>query len=374
MRRRSGWRPRSRTTPFLLFGFAGVPADLAQTLDDARAPAPAAAPSCRCASTTTAAWGYPTWVHRDVDRSQFVVHDLDEPHLGGLPGRGRRADRRAAGRRGHGVAAARVHRRRRGARGGRARNRCGAADLACAGWRWPHVGACGADVRPGRRRRARDRSTVRPAQSAAAGRLSCRPGPPQAGGRHRGRSRVPRRRSSDRCCAPTTGPPGPRSLRTVVRPRSELARPTVTVAALSAVSAALAGHLRALGDDPSTLGAEVPMTKPPPRLAYNHFGNVGVGLYPDADARRARGSRIADDLAARRSRAAHPAMRAADLAFAATPAPLLRWGMDQFDPDVRAAGGDGQHRGVQRQLWCRGLRVRRGARRRWPPPSPDCRR
>ena len=28
-------------------------------------------------------------------------------------------------------------------------------------------------------------------------------------------------------------------------------------------------------------------------------------------------------------------MHAADLAFAATPAPLLRWGMDRFDPDVR---------------------------------------
>ena len=28
-------------------------------------------------------------------------------------------------------------------------------------------------------------------------------------------------------------------------------------------------------------------------------------------------------------------MRVADLAFAATPAPLLRWGMDRFDPDVR---------------------------------------
>jgi hypothetical protein len=82
------------------------------------------------------------------------------------------------------------------------------------------------------------------------------------------------------------------------------------------------------------LGAEVPMAKPPPRLAYNHFGNVGVGLYPElaADSRR---QRIADDLAARRRRAGHPAMRAADLAFAATPAPLLRWGMERFDPDVR---------------------------------------
>jgi hypothetical protein len=110
----------------------------------------------------------------------------------------------------------------------------------------------------------------------------------------------------------------------------------VTVAALSAVSVALAEHLRGVGEDPSCLGAEVPMAKPPPRLAYNHFGNVGVGLYPEL-VEPERGARIAADLDARRRRGAHPAMRVADLAFAATPAPLLRWGMDRFDPDVRVS-------------------------------------
>jgi hypothetical protein len=116
--------------------------------------------------------------------------------------------------------------------------------------------------------------------------------------------------------------------------RSDLTGPTVTVSALSAVSVALAEHLRGLGEDPSLLGAEVPMAKPPPRLSYNHFGNVGVGLYPEL-AEPERGVRIAADLDARRRRAAHPGVRAADLAFAETPAPLLRWGMDRFDPDVR---------------------------------------
>jgi hypothetical protein len=129
-------------------------------------------------------------------------------------------------------------------------------------------------------------------------------------------------------------PSGPRRLRTVVRRRSDLSGATVTVAALSAVSVALAEHLRDRGEDPSRLGAEVPMAKPPPRLAYNHFGNVGVGLYPEL-AGPERGARIAADLDARRRRAAHPAARTSDLAFAATPAPLLRWGMDRFDPDVR---------------------------------------
>ena len=119
---------------------------------------------------------------------------------------------------------------------------------------------------------------------------------------------------------------------------SELSGPTVTVAALSAVSAALAGHLRALGDDPSALGAEVPMAKPPPRLAYNHFGNVGVGLYPDLTG-AARSPAIADDL---------------DGASAARRAPGDAGGRPGLRRDARAvvALGDGA------------IRSRRAARRR----------
>jgi len=43
-----------------------------------------------------------------------------------------------------------------------------------------------------------------------------------------------------------------------------------------------------------------------------------------------------EDFAQRRVRAAHPAMIAASRAFAATPAPLLRWGVAQFDPTLRS--------------------------------------
>jgi hypothetical protein len=110
--------------------------------------------------------------------------------------------------------------------------------------------------------------------------------------------------------------------------------PTVTIGVLCAVSTALSAQLRGLGDDPSTLGAEVPMAKTTVREANNHFGNVGVGLYPELDLDK-RAVRIAADLADRRRRAQHPAMRAASRAFAATPAPLLRWGVAQFDPTVR---------------------------------------
>jgi hypothetical protein len=126
-------------------------------------------------------------------------------------------------------------------------------------------------------------------------------------------------------------PTGARTVRTLVRHRSQLRGPTVTVAALAAVSGALFAHL---GDAAVSLGAEVPMAKPGVRQAYNHFRNVTIGLYPDLS-REARIERIVADLDTARRRAEHPAARAADRAFAAVPAPLLCWGVSQFDPNVR---------------------------------------
>ena len=128
-------------------------------------------------------------------------------------------------------------------------------------------------------------------------------------------------------------PTGARGMATAIARRADLTGPTVTVSALVAISTALSAHLRALGEDPSTLGAELMIAKALPRRAYNHFGTAGVGLYPELTA-GVRGTRIVADIAARRRRAAHPAVQAADVAFAATPAPLLRWGTQQFNPDV----------------------------------------
>jgi hypothetical protein len=130
-----------------------------------------------------------------------------------------------------------------------------------------------------------------------------------------------------------TRPDGVRSVRTLVRRRPQLRGPTVTVGVLTAVSTALSGLL---GDSADSLGAEVPMAKPGVPQAHNHFGNVGVGLYPKLGL-DARAERIATDLANGRRRFEHPATRAADRAFAAVPAGLLRWGISQFDPDVRPA-------------------------------------
>ncbi|ORV82913.1 hypothetical protein AWC11_23110 [Mycobacterium interjectum] len=131
---------------------------------------------------------------------------------------------------------------------------------------------------------------------------------------------------------PTNAPPGgTRSVRTLVRRRSQLRGPTVTVGVLAAVSTALS---TLLGAGSETLGAEVPMAKPGAPQAYNHFGNVVAGLYPTLGF-DARVERIAADLANGRRRFEHPATHAADRAFAAVPAALLRWGVAQFDPSVR---------------------------------------
>jgi WS/DGAT C-terminal domain len=132
-------------------------------------------------------------------------------------------------------------------------------------------------------------------------------------------------------------PDGARSVRTLVRHRSQLPGPTVTVGVLAAVSRAMSDLL---GNPGNSLGAEVPMAKPGVRHAHNHFGNVIVGLYPELG-RDARAERIANDLANGRRRFEHPATRSADQAFAAMPAALLRWGVSRLDPDLRPAQVDG---------------------------------
>jgi hypothetical protein len=316
----------------LLYGFAGVPADLERAIEEIAA----RARGCGDLKVRIDDGGpltYPAWVHRDVDRSLFVLHDIeDRTFLACLAKVGEvTADRLNAaeaawrlhvftdvegvpGSVGPGtVAVLQISH----ALGGGGRTSASAAimfgrrDGVVPGIDAPHTGLCNLPISGYRAARAHRQMT----EDTAAGRV-----PPPADLR-------PALRTNAR-------PAGPRHLRTVVRRRSDLSGPTVTVAALSAVSVALADHLRSLGEDPAFLGAEVPMAKPPPRLAYNHFGNVGVGLYPEL-AGPERGVRIAADLDGRRRRAAHPGMRMADLAFAATPAPLLRWGMDRFDPDVR---------------------------------------
>lgn len=126
-------------------------------------------------------------------------------------------------------------------------------------------------------------------------------------------------------------PGADRAVRTLVRQRAQIPGPTVTVGVLAGVADALAEWL---GGETDSLGAEVPMAKPGAPLAYNHFGNAVVRLYPGL-APAERMERIAGDLADARCRFEHLAARTSDRAFAAVPAALLRWGVSHFDPDVR---------------------------------------
>lgn len=135
-------------------------------------------------------------------------------------------------------------------------------------------------------------------------------------------------------------PRGSPVVRTLVVRRDQLAAPTVTIGALTAISDALGGYLAARDEDVSALGAEVPVAVPGDGSAHNNFRNVGVGLHVRVD-RAQRARLIAEELAAHRRRGEHPAIRAASAAFAATPAALLRWGVSQFDPAHRVTAVTG---------------------------------
>lgn len=136
-------------------------------------------------------------------------------------------------------------------------------------------------------------------------------------------------------CSVNARPGATPVLRTLVVDRAALRTPTVSVAALSAIAEALGGYLGARGEDVSRLGAEVPMAGPPNGDARNNFRNVSIDLHPELD-RAERTVRIAAELDAARRRGGHPAVAASAAAFAAVPAPLLRWGVGRFDPSARS--------------------------------------
>jgi hypothetical protein len=317
---------------FLVYGFDGLAGDLGQAIDVIRL----RADNCdelRLAVSDGNALTYPAWVSRDVDAGQFVVHDLeDESWVGCLSAvcalADDRLDPRASPWRLHifapvldvptasGVATVAVlqmsHVLADGTRSSALAARMFGRAVDIAPVSTPRLRGVKLPWRSFLAARAH-RQLVRDTESGLV--------PPQAPAR-------PALRSNAR-------PAGVCSVRTLIRHRDRLPGPTVTISVLCAVSAALSAHLRDLGDDPSTLGAEVPMVKTTTREAHNSFGNVGIGLYPELGFDE-RATRIAADLADRRRRAEHPAMEAASRAFAAVPAPVLRWGVAQFDPALRS--------------------------------------
>ncbi|HEX2286956.1 MAG TPA: DUF1298 domain-containing protein [Mycobacterium sp.] len=317
---------------FLLYGFDGVPSDVDSALAVIRERA-RACPELRMRVRDRGVLTYPEWEIGDVEADQFVVHQLDDAtwmgclaavaRLGdqqldarvvtwrlhvfvgvdGLPGAGAGtvAVLQAAHVLGDGIRSSALAALLFGRAGMVPTVKAPPFPAVALPWRSYHAARS-------------HRQLVRDTEAGLV--------PPQANSR-------PALRSNAR-------PEGMRTVRTVIRNRAALCRPTVTVGVLAAVSTALSEHLRELGDDPSMLGAEVPMAKAGVRKAHNHFGNVGVGLYPELEFDE-RAARIAEDLACRRRRAAHPAMVAASQAFAAVPAPLLRWGVKQFDTTLRSS-------------------------------------
>lgn len=323
---------------FLLYGFAGVPGDLPTQLRVLRERANAC-PDLRLRVDDRGRLTYPVWAARDVGDDQFVPYQLDEPTWAGcLAAVGALADRQL--------------------------------DAAVMTWRlhvYTHIDAVPGLSAPGTVAVLQVAHVLADGQrsSALAAWLFGRqapvtpvPLPPalrtaalpwRAFLAARGHRRlvadtaaglVPAQADSRPVLTTNNRPDGVRGIRTLVRRRGELPGPTVTVAVLAAVGSALAAHLRELGDDPSALGAEVPMARAGAPRAHNSFGNVGVGLHPELDDGE-RAERIAAELMLRRHRAGHPGMVAASRAFAALPAPLLRWGVAQFDPTLRSATATG---------------------------------
>ena len=317
---------------FLLYGFAGVPSDLEHAMDVVHGRASDCA-ELRLRVLDGNAPAYPAWVSGDVDVGQFTVHQIDDNSWPGcLTAVNRLADDQLDPR----VWPWRLHVFTEVA---------GMPTASAAGTvaalQMSHVLADGrrsselaarlfgraVDIAPVTTPRLRGvKLPWRGFLAARAHRLLVRD--TESG-------LVPAQTESRPALRSNARPAGVRSVRTLVRHRDRMPGPTVTVGVLSAVSTALSAHLRGLGDDPSTLGAEVPMAKTTVREAHNHFGNVGVDLYPELSFDE-RATRIAADLADRRRRAQHPAMGAASRAFAVVPAPLMRWGVGQFDPALRS--------------------------------------
>ncbi|WP_188545768.1 WS/DGAT domain-containing protein [Rhodococcoides trifolii] len=136
---------------------------------------------------------------------------------------------------------------------------------------------------------------------------------------------------------PINSPPGERrSVRPIVCEASNLRRDgvTVTAGALTAVSSALARYLEHHGHDvPGDLSAETTLGKDT-AMSANNFRNGCVDLHPRVTDLVERARAITESMGERRRRFAHPAFAAADRATELVPAPLMKWGIRQFDANA----------------------------------------
>jgi len=323
---------------FLLYGFSGLPADLHRELRVLRERA-VACPDLGLRVDDRGPLTYPAWVTRGVGDDQFVIHELDEPSWPGcLAAVGALANRQLDAR--EMVWRLHVFTPVDAIPGMTAPGTVavlqvahvladGQRSSALAAWLFGRQAPVTPVPPP-----PPFRTAALPMRAVRAARGHRRLEADTAAGA------VPPQAVSRPVLTTNNRPDGVRTIRTLVRRRGELPGPTVTVGVLAAVGGALSAHLRGLGDDPAALGAEVPMARAGAPRAHNNFGNVGVGLHPELDAAE-RAERIAAELASRRQRARHPGMVTASRAFAALPAPLLRWGVAQFDPTLRSTSATG---------------------------------
>lgn len=312
---------------FLLYAFDGSPREVDAAIDQMLRRAEACEELGMRVVDDCAA-RYPVWVPGAVDRSQFVVHAGGRTWQGCLDAAadlvGRQLDTRRMPWRAHvfpevtgvpecGGSATAVVVQMAHALGDGTRSAALAGVLL---GRAVPVSAPGSHPRTSLAARAIVASAEyrRLSQDLAAGLL---PGP--------GKQRPPLSINQPRC--------GEGRFRTVVVRRDRLEGLTVTVAAMVGIAGAIAGYCTARGESVTELGAEVPLANRK-SLANNNFRNVGVGLHPGAEP-AVRAARIVTELGRHRRRGRHPAVAAASAAFAAIPAPLLRWGVRQFDPSLR---------------------------------------
>ncbi|MFW0792545.1 WS/DGAT domain-containing protein [Gordonia sp. CPCC 205515] len=130
-------------------------------------------------------------------------------------------------------------------------------------------------------------------------------------------------------------PSADRLLRTIVGPR-DLLPPghTVTVGALTAISLALDDVLDdRLGGAP--LAVELTVGRSSETRARNNFRNVGVDLHTELDDLTERAAAIAKEIDRARDADRDPTRVAERRATDASPAMLTRWGIRQFDVEVR---------------------------------------
>ncbi|KAF0836770.1 wax ester/triacylglycerol synthase domain-containing protein [Nocardia caishijiensis] len=132
-------------------------------------------------------------------------------------------------------------------------------------------------------------------------------------------------------------------VRMLVVPAETLRSPrvTVTVLALTAISAALTAYLAERGQPPQRLGAALPMVMPTPRVANNNYRSLSIDLHIEEPDLRVRADLIAHELRTRRDRALNPLLAVRDRVGDTVPALFAARDVARADLDTPPPVMDG---------------------------------